>query len=248
MLYEAVRSNPNYQQLKTKAAELVTANPRIDSMRLSEILRIPRGVALVLLRAVRLWYHEVSDEVRLCRHVIPRYRKAGVGGTFDRLHVGHVALLNAAFREAERVFIGLVSDEFARSAGKKDTLNYEERKDVLEEELRRWGWIERAEIAELDDPYGPPLTDESFDVVIGSPFTLANCLKIAVERIAASRQPIAVEVGPIVLAEDGSPVSSTRIRAGEIDRHGRLTGSRVTSSRHTQQRPPLRPKVSPPSP
>ncbi|MCS7117836.1 MAG: pantetheine-phosphate adenylyltransferase [Thaumarchaeota archaeon] len=226
MLFEVVRSMPNYQQLKTRAAEIVAAHPRTDASRLHEILRIPRGVALILLRAVKLWYYEVPDEVRLCRHVLPKYRKAGVGGTFDRLHVGHLALLNTAFREAEKVYIGLVSDEFARSSGKSDTLSYDERRSTLEEELRRWGWIDRAEIGELNDPYGPPLTDESFDVVIGSPFTLTNCMKIAVGRIAASRQPIAVEVGPVVLAEDGSPISSTRIRAGEVDRSGRLTRPR----------------------
>ncbi|MDW8043327.1 MAG: pantetheine-phosphate adenylyltransferase [Nitrososphaerota archaeon] len=231
MLFEAVRSMPNYSELRALAAEVVTADPRVDHEALSRALGLPRGVGLVLLRCSRLWWDEVLDEIRLSRHVRPRYRKAGIGGTFDRLHVGHLALLNAAFREAERVFVGLVTDGFATRMGKRGITSYEDRRRELEEAVRRHGWAGRCEIGELDDPLGPPVTDESFDVVVGSPFTLQNCLRIAAERTSSSRPPIAVEVGPIVLAEDGNPVSSTRIRAGEIDRSGRVTRSQGPARR-----------------
>ncbi|MEN3047485.1 MAG: pantetheine-phosphate adenylyltransferase [Candidatus Caldarchaeales archaeon] len=231
VLFEAVRSMPNYRELRALAAEIAVTNPKVDHEALSRALGVPRGVGLVLLRSSRLWWDEVLDEIRLSRHVRPRYRRAGIGGTFDRLHVGHLALFNAAFREAERVFIGLVTDGFAVSMGKRGIMSYEDRRRELEEAVRRHGWAGRCEIGELDDPLGPPVTDESFDVVVGSPFTIKNCLRIAAERSSSSRPPIAVEVGPVVLAEDGLPVSSTRVRAGEIDRSGRVTGSRGSAGR-----------------
>ncbi len=43
-----------------------------------------------------------------------RYRKVVVGGTFDRLHLGHKALLRKAFEVGEYVYVGLTSDEMIR--------------------------------------------------------------------------------------------------------------------------------------
>ena len=42
-----------------------------------------------------------------------KYRKIAVGGTFDKLHKGHEALLDAAFTMADEVLIGITSDDFA---------------------------------------------------------------------------------------------------------------------------------------
>ncbi|MEM3593582.1 MAG: adenylyltransferase/cytidyltransferase family protein, partial [Candidatus Jordarchaeaceae archaeon] len=38
-----------------------------------------------------------------------RFKLVGVSGTFDRLHIGHKALLRKAFDVSERVMIGLTT-------------------------------------------------------------------------------------------------------------------------------------------
>ena len=43
---------------------------------------------------------------------MPRFRHAVLGGTFDRFHAGHEALLATAFRVGERVSVGITSDRF----------------------------------------------------------------------------------------------------------------------------------------
>ena len=42
-----------------------------------------------------------------------------MGGTFDFIHKGHMTLLSEAFTIADKVIIGLTSDEMALRKGKK---------------------------------------------------------------------------------------------------------------------------------
>ena len=44
-----------------------------------------------------------------------KYNKVCLGGTFDRIHIGHEKLLKIAFEVGEDVIIGLTSDTKAKS-------------------------------------------------------------------------------------------------------------------------------------
>lgn len=227
MLSEAIRQMPTYKEKREYLLRnLLPPNYSLTTQELSIKLGITEGEALVLLRDLRIWYYEVEDEIQLSKYYKPKYVLAGVGGTFDNIHVGHLALLNTAFRLAERVYIGCTSDELVRRLNKKGIIErYEERKKNLEETLKRYGWLERAHIQPLEDPYGPIINDSSFELLVVSPFTYSKAVEINEIRVRKGISPIYIETCPVVLAEDGIPVSSTRIRAGELYPDGRVRQS-----------------------
>ncbi len=145
-----------------------------------------------------------------------------MGGTFDHLHLGHKQLLKKAFDKGESVFIGLTSDEFARREGKIIDQNFEERKRILESYLRTNFPGRRYEISELKDRFGPAIFTEKIDAIAVSEETLP-AVEIANRRRRDLGLPdLKVEIVPMSLAEDGSKISSTRIRAGTIDPEGKL--------------------------
>ena len=158
-----------------------------------------------------------------------KYRKVAVGGTFDILHRGHEKLLKTAFNLGERVVIGLSTDRFVTEVLKKnhEVNPYEVRLFNLLEYLRREGALERAEIAPLDDFFGPAATDKDVEAVVVSEETFERAKRINEVRRRLGLGEVEIVCIKMVLAEDGKPISCTRIRKGEIDRDGRLIkGSR----------------------
>ncbi len=141
-----------------------------------------------------------------------------VGGTFDILHDGHKALLRKAY-ELGHVTIGLVSDEMARR--KRHAVNpYATRKRALVTYVRALVGVE-PEVIELNDPYGPTI-DAQFDYIVVSPNTIDTAREINDVRMRHHVPAIEIICVDFVRARDGKPISSSRIRRGEIDEHGAL--------------------------
>jgi pantetheine-phosphate adenylyltransferase len=153
-----------------------------------------------------------------------KFRKVAVGGTFDELHRGHKVLLLKAFEIGERILIGLCSDEFAKKLGKPHTTaSYDERLIELRSFLANLGVSERAEIITLNNPFGPTVTDKCIEAVVVSEETKTTANKINEQRQRNELNPLKIIAINMVPSEDCSPISTTRIRKGEIDREGRLT-------------------------
>lgn len=147
-----------------------------------------------------------------------------VGGTFDEFHKGHRALIMKAFEVCERVMIGLSSDQLARELRKNhDVATYEERLEDLRAFLRRQKVLERAKIVPLDTPYGITLSTTVADALVVSKETEPVGIDINKKRKANGLKPLDLVVIEMIPAEDCVPISSTRIRRGEIDREGHLT-------------------------
>jgi pantetheine-phosphate adenylyltransferase len=152
-----------------------------------------------------------------------KFRKVAVGGTFDEFHRGHKVLLMKAFEVGEHVLIGLCSDEFVRKMGKPHvTAPYEERLKELRAFLQTLGLIEKAEIVPLDDPYGNTLADTCIEALIVSEETEKTAIKINQKRSRAGLPQLDIITISMVPAENCTPISTTRIREGEIDREGHL--------------------------
>lgn len=146
-----------------------------------------------------------------------------VGGTFDEFHKGHRALIMKAFEVGKRVMLGLSSDQLARELQKNHEIAiYEERLKDLRAFLKRQGVLERAKIVPLDTPYGITLSTTIADALVVSKETEPVGQAINKKRRASGLRPLELVVIDMVPAEDTVPISSTRIRHGEIDKEGHL--------------------------
>lgn len=154
---------------------------------------------------------------------MPRYGRVVLGGTFDRLHVGHEALLARAFGAGRAVAIGLTTDGYLDrhpKPGARRIAPFRARRAALARWLRSRYPARRWTIAPLENPFGRSVED-GVDALVISADTLAGGRAVNRERRRLGRRAVPLLVVPIVLADDLGPVSSRRIRAGEIDRVGR---------------------------
>ncbi len=159
-----------------------------------------------------------------------RFAKVAVGGTFDELHRGHRKIILKAFEVGEKVMIGLTSDEMLSNYSKRhDFDSYKFRKKELMRFLCSEELAERATIIRINDPYGTTLTNGGLQALVVSEETAPVAEEINRLRGERSLMPLTILVLSMVKAEDSAPISSTRIRKGEIDREGNLMGSKVCS-------------------
>lgn len=152
-----------------------------------------------------------------------KFKTVAVGGTFDELHKGHKVLLLKAFEVGDQVLIGLCTDKFVVKMNKPHMVApYEERLKDLKAFLQEHGLIERAKIIPLNDAYGVTLQRGCLEALIVSRETEPTAKKINEERAKRGLKPLNIIVINMVPSENHAPISTTRIRKGEIDREGRL--------------------------
>jgi pantetheine-phosphate adenylyltransferase len=150
-----------------------------------------------------------------------KYQTIAVGGTFDRLHKGHRLLLDRAFETGRLVLIGLTSDGYAQSEGKRLSHNYEERKASLESYLKANYPGRNFKIRKLEARFGPAMYTSEVGAIAVSEETLGSVTEANKVRREKGLGDLNVEVVPMALAYDGGKISSSRIRANEIDEEGR---------------------------
>ena len=158
-----------------------------------------------------------------------KFLVVATGGTFDEVHVGHIALLAKAFQVGKKVIIGVSSDNFAASRGKKLKYNFEARIANLKNMIKKEFGDVNYEIAKLDGDFGPAVTTDNVEALVTSTETQSKGKLLNEMRTKIGVRPAKIITVELVKAEDGSRISSTRIRTGEIDRQGRLLPKRRAS-------------------
>jgi len=148
----------------------------------------------------------------------PRFKRCLVGGTFDRLHDGHLDLLSTGLGAAVHLEVHVTSDRMASSKGPY-VQPFDDRLESVHQalqDLQPMGWS----LHTLDDEMGPAPQHPTADALVVSPETLAGGERINQERARQGRSPLALIEVPHRRCEDGGILSSSRIRAGDCDLHG----------------------------
>ncbi|OYT28608.1 cytidyltransferase [Thermoplasmatales archaeon ex4572_165] len=149
-----------------------------------------------------------------------------VGGTFNFFHKGHELLLKTAVEQAGNkghIFIGIASGDLVKKKQKLRPI--EERKNDVKLFLSTLEIKPIIEIQAITDMFGPTLKKD-FDVIVVSPETKKSAEYINQTREKRGLKTIHIVEIPFIFAEDGSPIQSRRIIAGEIDRCGNIKTKR----------------------
>ena len=145
-----------------------------------------------------------------------------MGGTFDVVHIGHMALLDKAFSISSKVIIGLSSDQLAEKRGKNLTNDYPKRLSLLKSVIEKNFPNSSYEISKLENDFGPAVIEWSVKALVVSEETGDKGIRLNELRAERNLSPVRIVVVPMVLAKDGKAISTTRIKNFEIDDSGNL--------------------------
>ena len=145
-----------------------------------------------------------------------------MGGTFDVVHSGHIALLDKAFSISSKVIIGLSSDQLAKKRGKNLTSDYPKRLSLLKSVIEKNFPNSSYKISKLENDFGPAVIEGSVKALVVSEETSGKGIRLNELRAERNLSPVRIVVVPMILAKDGKAISTTRIRNSEIDDSGNL--------------------------
>ncbi|KAH8379239.1 hypothetical protein KR009_003827, partial [Drosophila setifemur] len=150
---------------------------------------------------------------------IKTYPSVVLGGTFDRIHLGHkIFLTQAVLRSRNRLVVGVTTAAMTKGKTLPDlVLPVEERIELLREFLTDIDSTLQYEIVPIDDPFGPTQTDPDLDMIVVSAETLRGGQKVNEIRLAKQLRELEIFVIDIVESNvhDGiheSKVSSSNTR------------------------------------
>jgi uncharacterized protein (UPF0218 family)/phosphopantetheine adenylyltransferase len=121
--------------------------------------------------------------------------------------------------------------------------DFKTRKKSLVSYLKQKGYLNKSKIMALNDIYGNSDKDLKFDVIFVTEAGIRNAITINKRRQKNNLPPLKIITVQAVYGKDGKVISSTRIRAGEIDRTGRPYVSFFTGKTALHLPPSLREKL-----
>jgi pantetheine-phosphate adenylyltransferase len=147
-------------------------------------------------------------------------KKSILGGTFDNFHKGHEDLLKTVFDLSDSVVIGISSDQFAQRFRTGDVESFKMRSDVINRFCK--ALKKTYKLIEINDFYGPSTTDPDIEAIVVSEETSLRAKEINAVRTKKGLKKLVIVEVPFTLSEDGKPISSERVREGDVDRDGNV--------------------------
>ncbi len=143
----------------------------------------------------------------------------GMGGTFDHLHRGHRAFIEFAAGLADHVVIGVTDHSMTQHKLFPQLIEPLTQRFAA---VKEWGEQREisAEVVPLHDVFGPTIADARIDALAVTEETVGGGRAINAERHRLGLPALPIQVFQLVRDAAGKPITSTRIRAGEIDREG----------------------------
>ncbi len=160
----------------------------------------------------------------LVNFLTKKFDLVALGGTFDHLHLGHKSLLSKAFELGNDVIIGVTSDCYFKKYRTKSKLiqSYDHRVSNLMNFINKNFQNISFSIIKLDDKFGPTIISDKIQALVASGETKNIGAQINRIRMQKGLKPLEIFVVDLILSSDGIPISSTRIRAGEINIEGKI--------------------------
>src|SRR3989304_3707791 len=129
------------------------------------------------------------------------YETVALGGTFDIIHKGHMALLTKAFSISSHVIIGLAGDELVAKKGKNIINNYSKRLESLTSIIQQYFPNSSYAISKLKNDFGPAAIEGKVDALVVSEETSNKGDILNNLRQKRNLPLVEVVIVPMVLAE-----------------------------------------------
>ncbi len=166
----------------------------------------------------------IKDQISKTQIKNQKYKHIVFGGTFDRFHLGHQALINKAFEVGKKITIGIATEEIYKNKFLSETIeSFNVRRKNITDYINYHLNNDRAKMVKtipFSEFTGGADKKKEIDVIVVSKETYPNALKINELREKNKLPQLTIIIINDVLAQDGELISSERIREGEIDREG----------------------------
>lgn len=142
-----------------------------------------------------------------------KFRKVGVGGTFEIIHSGHIKLISTALSLGDEVIFGITSDDFASKYKNYKVKPLRVRTLNLKSIIHQIDSEAKYSIEILNNPYGSAINDNSMNAIVVSIETLSRAFEINEIRSQRKLKPLHLIVIPMIRDGYGERISVSLIKS-----------------------------------
>jgi cytidyltransferase-like protein len=152
-----------------------------------------------------------------------KYKLVVSGGTFDHFHKGHEAFLKGQLALSDKVLLGITSDAYVVKQKHASSESYTKREQAVQTFLAKHRASDRVQICAIDTAGIPKaFENQPIEAIVATEPTKQGAMHINANRQKTGLPPLPIEILQVISAADGKPISSSRIRSGEIGKEGNV--------------------------